>query len=141
MDFHTIEFDADVTDLEADELRELVTDFVEAQDANLEQFEDASERVADLEEYDDEISEKLVDSSPLSETEVGAIDFARKRELLEEFAGDGSTGEQEADSGGEGDDGSPEQFGQQGPTHDSDDGEDTPEFVEKAFDSVAGVEL
>lgn len=144
MDFHTIEFEEDLDELEADELRDLVTDFAEAQAANLEQFEETSERVAGLEEYDAEISEKLVDESPLSETEVGAIDFARKRELLEEFAAEEETEEpeEEFDEGDEGDEGRPEQFGQQGPTHDGE-GEDggTPEFVEKAFEDTAGVQL
>ena len=143
MDFHTIEFEEDLDELEADELRDLVTDFVEAQDANLEQFEEASERVADLEEYDEEISEELTENSPLSEAEVGAISFSRKRELLEEFASEEPPEEPEVGGGddGEGEESGPEQFGKQGPTHEGGEGEETPEFVEKAFDDVAGVEL
>jgi len=137
MDFHKIEFDGDLDELGEDKLRELVASFKQAQGANIEQFEEVTERVAKFEEYDSELTDELAEASPLSESELEAVSFSRKRELLEEF-----TTEEEQGGGEPLDDGgsecSPSEFGQRGETRSN--GEETEDFITDVFDGIAGVE-
>lgn len=138
MDFHKIEFEDDPTEMAEEDLRELVAKFQKAQEANVEQFEEVSERVDDFEEYDDELTEELVEASPLSEAEVDNVSFTRKRDLLAEFTSEEEVESEGGEEGGEGE--GPEEFGQQGPTHDGEDESGTPEFIKEAYDGMAGVD-
>lgn len=130
MNFNKVEFDTELEQLDADELRELVGKFTEAQAENLETFEDAADRVREFEEYNEELTEELVEVSPLTEAEVEATSFSRKRELLDEFDGEQS---------GEADE-KPRGFGQRGKTHGNEE-DSTPELVEQAFNDISGVQL
>jgi hypothetical protein len=130
MNFNKVEFDTELEQLDADELRELVGKFTEAQTENLETFEDAADRVREFEEYNEELTEELVEASPLTEAEVESTSFSRKRELLDEFS------DEQAQESGEG----PNSFGQRGNTHGEEEN-NTPELVEQAFDNISGVEL
>ena len=135
MEFHTITIEDDLDDLSADEATELLEKFQEAQEANKAQFEDASETVEEFSELDAEVTEDLVDNSPLSEQEVEPFSFSRKRDLLANFMADGDN---ENGNNNGGDESGPAEFGKQGETHD---GDDKPEFVEESFSNINGVEL
>jgi len=138
MDFHTVTIEDDLDDLSVGEATELLEAFQEAQAANKESFEDAAETVEEFSEFDAEVTEDLVDASPLSEDEVEPLSFSRKRDLLAEFEAGGESGDGGDEGGEEDGEGGPAEFGKQGPTHD---GEDEPTFVEDAFDNINGVEL
>jgi hypothetical protein len=119
MDFQKVTFEGDLDEMDEEELVGLVRQFSDAQDDNIAEFETASEEIDDLEgrvsevaEFDAELTEQLVEASPLDEDEVASFSISRKRSLLADF----SEAEEEADEGGEGDKDFSE-MGQRGPTH------------------------
>jgi hypothetical protein len=140
MDFQKITFDDDLEDMEADELRGLIREYDDAQSENISEFQQAVEsidtlegKVAEVEEFDAELTEKLDEISPLDEDELSEFSVTRKRELLTKFAepeGDEPEGDEGGDEGGE------ENFsdmGNRGETH----GED---FDAGSFLDIAGLE-
>ena len=140
MDFNTIEIEDDLDELSAEEATELLAKFQEAQEANREQFEEVTETVQEFSALDEEVSEDLVEASPLSESEVSGLDFSRKRELLADFSTEETS--EEVDEGEEGET-TPAKFGKQGETHpEGEEPEDgTPDVVKAAFSDINGVEL
>lgn len=145
MDFQKVTFDTDVDELEAEDARELVTEFQNAQEQNIAEFEDASESIEALEgrvqtaqeaalgEFDDEeaLTEALVDASPLGEDDVAEFSVFRKADLLADFSAD----EEEADEG----DAEAEfsNMGQRGETHDEDEANRT--FAEDHLGEIDGL--
>jgi hypothetical protein len=140
INFIEVQFDLDVDEAEADELRGLVREFVEAQEKNRAEFEEAVEtvdelsgKVGEVQEYEEELTKELIEVSPLSEEEIASFSLQRKRDLLAEFS-------VEEDDDGDGDDPEgPQDFGQSGPTHGDD--EPIPEFVRRVYDDMEGVYL
>jgi ATP-dependent exoDNAse (exonuclease V) beta subunit len=142
MNFIDVQFDLDVDEAEADELRGLVREFVKAQDENHAEFAEAVEtvdelsgKVGEIQEYEEELTEELTEVSPLSDEEVAAFSLQRKRDLLAEFSVEE---EVEEEVEGEGDD-TPTDFGQSGPTHGDD--EAVPEFVQRVYADIDGMYL
>jgi hypothetical protein len=140
MDFHKVTVDNDIEAFSEADLRELVAEYRDAQTSNLELFEEVSEKMGEYREYEDELTEELVDASPLAESEVADVSFNRKRELLAEFDETGQSTDSEAGEGEEFDeeDGGSKEFGQRGETHT--DEKETEDFIESQFESMSGVE-
>lgn len=143
MDFHKVTVDNDIEAFSEADLRELVAEYRDAQTSNLELFEEVSEKMSEYREYEDELTEQLVDASPLAESEVADVSFNRKRELLAEFdeadqSTDSEAGEAEEFDGEDGEDGGSKEFGQRGETHT--DEKETEDFIESQFESMSGVE-
>lgn len=135
MDFTKVEFDDDLSDMEADELRELVTEYQEAQSANLSAFDEVADTVEEFESYDSQLAEEVLEYSSLSEESAKALSFADKQRLLADLNADDGD---EADEFDEGDEGG-EEFedrGTKGSTHGD---EGTPDFIKDAFESIDGV--
>lgn len=141
MEFNKVEVENELDSLAEDELRELVTQYQEAQLANETEFEEVTDTVAEFKEYDDELTEEVLEHSSLSESAASSLPFSEKRSLLsdledEESVEDGEDGEFDEEDGEDGADF--EDRGTRGETH----GEDgTPDFVEDALGGVAGVSL
>lgn len=140
MDFHKVTVDNDIEAFSEADLRELVAEYRDAQTSNLELFEEVSEKMGEYREYEDELTEELVDASPLAESEVADVSFNRKRELLAEFDETGQSTDSEAGEAEEFDeeDGGSKEFGQRGETHT--DEKETEDFIESQFESMSGVE-
>lgn len=122
MDFQRITFETDVDELEAEEARELVDQFDSAQTENIAAFEEASDKIEDLdgdlsefEEADEDLTEEVVEATFLDEDEASALSFARKREVLSE-----QQEEVEGDGGEEGEEGEFSDMGTKGETHTED---------------------
>lgn len=135
MEFKKFEFD-DLSDMEADELRELVHQFNKAHETNLETFEEVSESVEEFSEYEADLTEEVVEMSSLSEEAAKALPFSEKKSLISdlnapEAGGEGEEVDEETDF---------EDRGTKGKT-DVEDENKTPEFIEDAFDGISGVEL
>ncbi len=148
MDFSKVTFDEDVDELEADEARELVSKFQTAQEQNIAEFEDASEKIDDLEgdfaefeDADEELTAEVADATFMSEDEAANLDFSRKREILADFSEEEEDeGEDEGDEGDEGDGGQTfSDMGQKGETHDEDEAERN--FAENYLGDVPGLQL
>jgi len=139
MNFKKVDFDDDLDDMEADELRDLVGQFTDAQEANIETYEEVSDAVEQFNDYDEKLTGEVVEHSSLSEDAASALPFSEKKSLLDDLDGDETDEEEfDDDGGGSGGEQEFEDRGQKGQTH----GEDgTPEAVETAFDSISGVEL
>lgn len=127
MDFSKVTFDKDVDELEGDEARELISDFQSAQEQNIAEFEDASEKIEDLEgsfeefeDADEDLTAEVAEATFMSEDEASKLTFARKREILADFSAEEEEVEDSVeDEGGEG--GAKfSDMGTQGETHDED---------------------
>lgn len=109
MDFKEIKFEDDLDELDAGDLRTLVTEYQKAQHANKEEFEEVTETVSEFEDYSTEVTEEVAELSDLPAEEVEAMSFSARRDLLEtlqdteddtqegEFADRGSRGETHPD--------------------------------------------
>jgi hypothetical protein len=150
MEFTTVNTD-DTDEMDEDELREVVSEFEDAQTQNLAEFKTAKEdlneyedvdvSVAEAQEFKEDIIDDVEDDSPLTRDELSSFGLSRLRELKAEFVseqeaaeGEDATTEQvEDDEGGEFSD-----MGTRGET----DGESV-EFGELAdkVDSITGLEV
>jgi hypothetical protein len=143
MDFQRITFDADVDELEADEARELVSKFDSAQTENITAFEEASEKIEDLdgdlsefEDADEDLTEDVVEATFLDEEEASALSFARKREVLAEFEEQEAV-DDEGDEGDEGGEGNFNDMGTRGETHNEEEAQEA--FAEKHLGDISGL--
>jgi hypothetical protein len=139
MDFQKITFDDDLEDMEAEELRGLVREYDDAQSENITEFKQAVEeidtlegKVAEVAEFDAELTDKLTEVSPLAEDELSGFSVTRKRELLANFAEQEAEAEAEDDEGGAGEENF-EDMGNRGETH-------TEEFDAGNYLDIAGLE-
>lgn len=126
MDFQQVTFDTDVDELEGDEARKLVDKFESAQTENIAAFEEASETIEDLdsdlsefEDANEDLTEKVVEETFLDEDEASELSFARKREVLADFAEEQEE-EEEDDEGNEDGEGEFSDMGTKGETHTED---------------------
>jgi hypothetical protein len=132
MDFHEVEYD-EADDMEADELRELVSAFSKAQRVNKDTFGDAIEQVEEFAEYETSVNAELTEESSLSESAVEALAFSEKKDLLDDL--DATEADEEE---------SEQQFkdrGTKGETHTEGDEEGPGEVVTEVFEDIPGVKL
>lgn len=137
MNFKKVEFDTDLEDLEADELRDLVTQFSNAQEANEETFGEVAETVEEFTEYNDDLAGEIVENSSLSEPAAEALSFSDKKNLLQDLREDEEESEEFEEETDEETETEFEDRGQKGETHGD---EGTPEFVETAVESISGIQ-
>jgi len=139
MNFKKVEIDGELSEFEAEELRSLLTEFAEAQEANQDTFDDVTETVEEFNEHDSKLTEKVVEHSSLSEPAAEALDYSDKRSLLDDL--DAVESDEEAEDFDENPEEEEEQEfedrGQKGETH-GDNG--TPEFVEDAVADISGIQ-
>lgn len=140
MDFQKTTYDGDLDEMDAEDLRTIVSEYEEAQEANIAEFESAKETIEGLEgevaekaEFKDQRVEKLVEVSPLGEDEAENFSLARIDDLIAEFTEESET---EGDDVEDDDEPTFEDQGTRGPTHDGD-GVET-KYAE-VVDSVPGV--
>lgn len=142
MDFSKVTFDESVDELSAEEARKLISDFKNAQEQNIAEFEKASEQIDDLEgtfdefeEADEELTAEVAEATFMSEDEASDLAFSRKREILAEFS-DEETEDVEDDVDGDG--GAEfEDMGQRGETHNEE--EEQAAFAEKHIGDIDGL--
>jgi hypothetical protein len=103
LDFTEIEFNGDLTDLDTDELADLVREYQEAQESNRANFEEATETLDDFEEFDDSLTERVTDETSLPESEAERLSFSGKRDLLGGLEDDETEVEGDEGDGDEGD--------------------------------------
>jgi len=136
MDFKKVEFDDDLDDMEAGELRELVREFAQAQEENIADFEEVTDEITEFEEFDATLTEDLVEQTSLSEGAASALPFSEKQDLLADLnateASDEDGSEEEADF---------EDRGTKGETNFDDEPSGPPEHVERALSGVSGVQI
>lgn len=141
MDFSKVTIDKDVDELEGDEARELISDFKNAQEQNIAEFEAASEQIDDLEgtfdefeDADEELTAEVAEATFMSEDEASGLAFSRKREILAEFSAEETeTVEDDVD-----DDGAEfEDMGQRGETHNDEEAETA--IAEKYLGDIGGL--
>ena len=136
MDFKKVEFDDDLDDMEAGELRELVREFAQAQEENIADFEEVTDEITEFEEFDATLTEDLVEQTSLSEEAASALPFSEKQNLLADLnateASDEGGSEEEADF---------EDRGTKGETNFDDEPSGPPEHVERALSGVSGVQI
>jgi len=142
MDFSKVTFDKDVDELEGDEARELISDFKNAQEQNIAEFEAASEQIDDLEgtfdefeDADEELTAEVAEATFMSEDEASGLSFSRKREILAEFSEEETEGVEDDvdDEGGA----EFEDMGQRGETHNED--EEKTAFAEEHLGDIGGL--
>lgn len=140
MDFSKVTFDKDVDELEADEARELISDFQTAQEQNIAEFEDASEQIDDLEgtfaefeDADEELTAEVAEATFMSEDEAAMLEFGRKREILADFSVEEEEVEDEVDEDGA----EFSEMGQRGETHNNED--EKTEFANKHLGDISGL--
>jgi hypothetical protein len=131
MDFSKVTFDKDVDELEAEEARELISNFQTAQEQNIAEFEAASEQIDELEgtpsefeEADEQLTAEVAEATFMSEDEAATLSFGRKREILADFS-EVEEEDEETPEGDEGSDGGAtfSNMGQRGETHDEEEAE------------------
>lgn len=143
-------FDKSLDEFEAEEARELISDFQTAQESNIAEFEDAKDRIDDLEgdfaefeDADEELTAEVADATFMSEDEAAGLSFARKREILADFSEEEEEVEDEDEDEDEDGDGDEEaefsDFGTRGETHNDD--EETRAFAEDVLGDVNGLSL
>lgn len=144
LNFNKVTYDGDLADFSEDELRELVREFENAQESNVAEFETAAEALdgieeADIEEFAD-ARERLIDSIteaeafsevPLSEDALAEQSFGELQEW-DEFVSEFDS----ADESEEGADGEFDDMGQEAPTREETDAD--AEFADKYLD-ISGV--
>ncbi len=146
MDFSKVTFDKDVEELEAEEARELISDFQTAQEQNIAEFEDASEQIEDLEgtfaefeDADEELTQEVAEATFMSEDEAANLEFSRKREILADF----SIEEEEPEESGEVEETEGgakfSEMGQRGETHDEEEAKRS--FAEDRLGDIPGLNL
>jgi hypothetical protein len=134
MEFYKVEFETDLEEMDSDQLAELVREFIEAQSVNQQTFGEVTEEVAEFQEFEAEIDDEIVESSPLTEDEVKQFDFSRKRDLLDNF-------DEEADDEAE-EDAEFSDVGSPGKTETEDEADGgPPEVVERNFADMTGLEI
>lgn len=146
MDFKQVTFDADVDELEAEQARELITEFQNAQEQNIAELEEASETIDDLEgtfaEYEDadeELTAEVAEATFMSEDEAEVLSFSRKREILAEQSEEDV--EQEFDEGGDEEETEAEfsNMGQRGETHNEEEAQKN--VAQEYLGDIQGLEL
>jgi hypothetical protein len=130
MHFKKVEFDTDLDDMEAGELRELVREFEQAQEQNITDFAEVEGEITEFEEFDSELTSDLVEQTSLSEEAASALPFSEKRELLADLNATEEKTQEEQEF---------EDRGKKGETSGEDE-EVTPDFVKDTLDGVAGVQ-
>jgi hypothetical protein len=124
LEFTEIEFDDDLTDLDEDELVDLVREYQEAQKKNRDSFEDAEDTLNEFAEYDDSLTERVEEETSLPSGEAERLSFSGKRSLLADL-----DDETESESG----DGEFDEMGNKGKTQTgNNETETTKEFVTNA---------
>lgn len=83
MEFTEIEFDADLDELESDELATLVREYADAQADNKETMEEATERLGEFEEFESELTDEVAAETALPREEAERLSFSGKRDLLD----------------------------------------------------------
>lgn len=145
MDFTRVNLDTSPEDMNEEELRGSLREFMDAQESNIAAFKelaeevdgDLSETVADFSEFRDELIEETAEAGPLSEDELQSLRFSRVRELHAEFV---NVEEEAPEDEAEAEEAGPEfeDMGSRGETH----GEDkTPEFARDLIAGIPGVVL
>lgn len=156
MDFQTINYDGDLEEADAEELRSIVSRFETAQDENVAEFKAAKEQTQDLlgEDADfealfgevtdfTEAKDELVDEigemdafaeSPMDEEELRAASFSKVRSWHAHFS---ALDAEEAPEAEEAEEQEFEDMGQRAETHNEED-EDI-EFAEKYIGDLPGV--
>jgi len=153
MKFNKVNFDDDLSEMDDDELTELVDQYQKAQETNVAEFKQVKETVADLVDADDsanfedlfgevrdftdakdELVEEVKDfdafnESPVSESELEDAAFSKVREWHAYFA--------EAEAAPEDDDGEFDDMGKRGETG-GDEEEAERQFAEKHLNGMAG---
>jgi len=139
MDFSKVTFDEDVSELEAEDARQLISDFKNAQEQNIAEFEKASEQIEDLEgsfaEYEDadeQLTQEVAEATFMSEDEASRLEFSRKREILAEFEEEDGGDDEDDD-----DEGNFSNISTRGETHDDD--EAKKQFAEKHLGNIEGL--
>lgn len=146
LDFNRVNYDGDLSDFDAEELRELVSEFESAQESNLAEFETAAEELDEVEkavpeEYEaaradliEDITEaETFDQVPLSEEDLEDEDFASLRDWLDFVQDAASEDEDETDE----EDGEFDDMGKEAPVNDPEDG--VPEFAKRKLGDMQGV--
>lgn len=136
LDFHEIEYD-NLSEMSTEELRDLVGEFREAQEENIDQFEQVVDRMEEFQSADADLAQRVAEETSLPESEAQRLSFSGKRELLDTETETEDETQTRAGSGEQS-----EEFndmGQSGETHSDEDS--TAEPVEQAFDRIGGVEL
>lgn len=141
MDFSKVTFDDDVDELEAEEARELISQFKTAQEQNIAEFQNASDKIDDLEgsfsefeDADEQLTADVAEATFMSEDEAAELTFARKRQVLADFS---EKSEEAGDEGGEdGGDADFSDMGQHGETHTDDDDHS---FAEEHLGGIEGL--
>jgi hypothetical protein len=143
LNFNKVTYDGDLADFDADELRELVGEFENAQESNVAEFETAAEALdgvdeAGIEEFADargSLIESITDADAFSEVPLSedALDNCTFGELQDwqDFVSESVDADEDDDSEQEFDD-----MGSEAPTHGDDDAD--AEFAEKYLD-ISGV--
>lgn len=147
MEFTTVNPDDDVDEMGESELREVVSEFEDAQERNLSEFKSAQEALNEFEEFDVSIEEaqefkadtveEVAEHSPLAEDELSDFGLSRLRELRAEFSEE--TEEVEEDEV-EDDEGEFSDMGTKGETDPEGDGENFSE-LQKMVSNVSGLEF
>jgi hypothetical protein len=151
MEFSTVEPTGDVEEMGEDELREVVTEYREAQEQNESVFEDLSEDseessyseedIEELQEFKESRAESIADNSPLRKEEVVDYGVSRLDELYQEFvAGTDETDEVE-ETQDENDEAEFTDMGSEGETHDPDGEAEFSEEAENAVDGISGLSV
>ena len=140
MDFKKVEFDDDLDDMEAGELRELVREFAQAQEENIADFEEVTDEITEFEEFDATLTEDLVEQTSLSEEAASALPFSEKQDLLADLDATEASDEAGGEGGSE-EEANFEDRGTKGETNFDDEPSGPPEHVERALNGVSGVQL
>ena len=153
MKFNKVNFDGDLSEMDDDELTELVDQYQKAQETNVAEFKQAKEAMAELVDADEnadfedifgevqdftDAKDELVDEvkefdafadSPVTESELEDAAFSKVREWHAYFAA--------AEAAPEDDDGEFDDMGKRGET-DGDEEEAERQFAEKHLSGMAG---
>jgi hypothetical protein len=148
LDFTKVSYEGDLSDFSEDELLELVSEFEDAQESNVAEFEKAAEATTDIDESTvedfEDAREALIgeiveaesfDEIPLTEDKLAEEDFSDLQDWKDFI--DTSGGEVENESGDGGSD-----FDDMGtPSPTSEGGDEEADFAEEALENVQGVNL
>jgi hypothetical protein len=146
MDFQKVTIDTDVDELEGDEARELVSDFQNAQEQNIDEFKTASEKlegldesaITEFEDAQEELTQDVADVTFMSEDEAAQLSFSRKREILADFSE-----EEEAEAGddveNDGEEAEFSNMGQRGETHNEDEAKES--VAKEYLGDIQGLEI
>jgi hypothetical protein len=146
LNFNQVSYDGEIGDFSEDELRELISNFEDAQESNVAEFKQAVEALNDVDESKIEDFEKAredliedvteaeaFEDVPLTEDALEDSDFSELQEWRDFVE---AQAEPEGEAGDEDDEGDFNDFGQKAPV---DDGEDDEDFVEDVLNDVPGL--